>query len=272
MNTDHGIIEEYLTDLRMIYDNIHQEFIKKGIDIDLFFSNQSYCGKNQQGQPYLLAGTHPTIVHWPIQDYPGGKIFTNNLVDMSKELYHLIGSDDITWIAPSNWHCTAFSPIHSSAPDAVKHIPPEAPLLVTEALKNTKIYGLKFTRLAISRDGGILALGYPQGSDLLDVRHRLKEAFPNGTIPRLVHITLGYITKNLDHITHKNINIYLDNFVNDLITIGAIQINFLTYGNYTGPITAMRISEIFKYTIELFPEQSPMISMTSKSVLRNLSD
>ncbi len=250
MNKEQGIETEYLSELRKIYDNIHQKFSKNGIDIDLFYSNPSYCGKNQQGQSYLLAGTHPTVIHWPIQDYPGGDNFTNNLVEASKELDNIIGSDNIAWVSPSNWHCTAFSPIHSSALDAVEYIPPEAPLLVTEALKITKTYDLKFTRIAISRDGGILALGYPQSSDLLDVRYRLKEAIPNGNIPKLVHITLGYITKNLDCITHKNTNHYLDRFVNDIITIGAIQINFLTYGNYTGPITTMSITEIFRYPIK----------------------
>src|SRR6266849_916137 len=101
--------------LREAYDSIGARVDRDGIDLSLFFGNPSYFTKDSQGQLVALAGSHPTLVHWPLEGYAGGTSLLDRLAQECRAIQALTGATT-TWVDQPRWHSTVFSPVHSSDP------------------------------------------------------------------------------------------------------------------------------------------------------------
>ena len=233
-------------DRQAIYDAIQDAFETDGIDLKLFFSNLSYFGEDENGQPVPWIGGHPTLIHWPLGDYQGGKPLLEVLWRETQTLENIAGPERIVWVRRPNWHSTVFSPVHSTDPQVIARVPTDFAEIARSELLEATPYALSFTRIVITHDAGIKAVGYAHNQQLNSLRLRLKQSMPRGHGSAMIHISLGNFVKPLEAGALKELKEYTRRYQSDQVFLGQIAVRFLTYAQYTGPFTEMTVREIFR--------------------------
>lgn len=232
--------------LREAYESIAARLDTDGIDPSLFFSNPSYFTKDSHGQLVALAGSHPTLVHWPLEGYAGGTSLLDRLAQECRIIQALTGATT-TWVDQHHCHSTVFSPVHSSDPHLIARAQTDIGDVVGKEVRQTRAYTLDFTRILVMPDGGIAAVAYASSDELLLLRRRLSRLVPGGSAPLLIHMSLGSFLRRPQARDLANLQAYLHRFGNDGTLLGQIVVEYLTYAQYTGPFTAMTLREIARH-------------------------
>jgi hypothetical protein len=252
---------------RMLYDEIHSKLMESGLDLDLFYKNSSYFAVSAKEPPVPLEGSHPSLLHWPISEYDGGQNLIRSLQEGIARIDHVVGGQNVIWIDSPQWHSTVFSPIQSSDPAEISTVDTDFRDVAKKEVSGISVYTITFTRLSLTIDGTILALGYASTSDLNSLRKRLSKAIEHGHASKLIHLSLGHLvclpsSDALDHL-----NQYLCNFLSDCIIIGQMQVNFLSYAMYFGPFLEMRIELIERLPVKLPAKPSAGAGSVGKGLL-----
>ena len=234
--------------LREAYESLAAGFDTDGMDLSLFFGNPSYFGKDSDGHVVAHAGSHPTLVHWPIEGYDGGSSLLDRLARESRVVQELTGATT-TWVDRQHWHSTVFSPVHSSDPQVIARAHTDIGDVVREEVRRTRSYVLDFTRILVMPDGGIKAVAYASSDELALLRGRLSRWIPGGSAPTLIHMSLGSFLRRPQARDLANLRVYLQGFRNDATLLGRIIVNSLTYAQYTGPFTNMTLREIERHAL-----------------------
>jgi hypothetical protein len=222
--------------------------VKDGrIDIDGFFRNPSYFGRDRRGRRYAFRGHHPTLVHWPLAAYDGGHDVLAALAAHRARLVELAGPKTISWIDETHWHATVFSPVHSSDSRVIARTVTDVLEPARQAVGVTRPYVVTLGQLSVSPTGGIVALGVaPPG--LTELRATLQHLVPHGRSSRSVHITLGQVTRALSPARAQALLQYVE-ATGGGPPIGSLSIPFLTYASYIAPFLRMRIREIARLSM-----------------------
>lgn len=231
---------------REIYERIQTTFEAEGIRLDRFYGNPSYFRRGPDGVITPLAGSHPTLVHWPLESYAGGSGLVAELERRAGALDELVGDGSIGWIEKPYWHSTVFSPVHSSDPERILAVKTDMADVVREHLAMTPPYELVFTRILITADCGIKAVGYCGGSSLESLRERLRAAVPHGSASALVHISLGNFLKEPPADCLPGLRSFLRTFGEDRVVLGRLTVDALSYAIYHGPFIRMRVEPVFR--------------------------
>jgi hypothetical protein len=234
--------------LREAYESIAARFDTDGIDLSLFFNNPSYFTTDSHGQPIALAGSHPTLVHWPLDEYAGGTSLLNRLAQECRTIQAVTGAAT-TWVDRQYWHSTVFSPVHSSDPQVIARALTDIGGVVREEVRQTRSYSLNFTRILVMPDGGIKAVAYASSDELTLLRRKLSELVPGGGAPKLIHMSLGSFVRAPHARDLANLQTYLHRFRNDGTPLGRIVVRYLTYAQYTGPFTNMTLRAIARHPL-----------------------
>lgn len=237
-STEHG--------RRKIYDSMADVTQNEGIDLEHFYNNPSYFGTNDLGAKIAWTGSHQALIHWPLVDYRGGSALVDEIIGLTRHVNAIASSGFIRWVQPQYWHSTVFSPVHSGDPKVIEQSPRDISALVCREILHTKRYSLKFTRIIITHDGGVLAVAYGDNDELDGLRARLKSSMPIGHASPIVHITLGHFTRMPAPTTVSCLTEFAGRFRGDMLVIGEIQIDFLTLGMYHAPFLEMTVEEIFR--------------------------
>ena len=242
-------------DRKAHYDRIHSVFESDGIQIDRFHNNPSYFRRDADGKPVPLQGSHPTLIHWPLARYVGGHALMATLTERIRDVEKIVSDGSIAWIAPSHWHSTVFTPVHSSDPDVIASANTDISEIVRRELTLTQPYDIVFTRLILTSDCGIKAAGYAVGSELDSLRERLRTAVPGGTASALVHISLGNFLRLPSSECLPSLKSFARQFLNDTVVLGRLKVDFLTYAIYTGPFIHMTVQPVFSEPLGKKPDQ-----------------
>lgn len=233
-----------MSNLAIIHERMLLRLKNDGINFRLFYDNPSYFRQTVDGPPVLIGGSHPTIAHWPISSYSGGPALLEKLSKMVSQLEAACGSGPFEWVMPQYWHNTIFSPVHSSDPSTIElHNFSGLCDSVAAAADRIRSYRINFQRLLISTDGFVIALGEPVDEELWTLRRRLKERIPCGKHAELVQITLGRVTDTIAPNGVQRAIEFLENHWNDSEPLGYIDVHFISYCTYHGPITRMRLDD-----------------------------
>lgn len=230
----------------MIYDSISDATESKGIDLQLFYDKPSYFGKNESGVIIPWRGSHQTLIHWPLADYLGGPALLEALASWTREVDAIAGTGSIQWIRPEYWHSTVFSPVHSSNPEVIAQSQTDIAETVGVEVPRTKPYLLRFSRIIITVDGGLLAVAYVSNDQLDALRARLLRLIPVDHVSPIVHITLGHFTREMARTSVVRLCQFARQFRNDSIVIGEIAVPYLTLGIYHAPFLDMKVEEILR--------------------------
>src|SRR5262245_33902833 len=91
---------------RMIYDEALLSFGQSGVEPSQLFDNDSYYRRDGDGNLIELCGSHPTLIHWPLAEYDGGKELVLRLEQEASKITEIAGSWNVVWVNPRYWHCT----------------------------------------------------------------------------------------------------------------------------------------------------------------------
>ena len=234
---------------RRLYDAISDQTQEKGIDLPRFYNNPSYFTRNNRGETIALHGSHPSLVHWPLTKYKGGTSLRHQLTRLSESVDALARRAGIQWVQPDHWHSTVFSAVHSSDPIVISQAITDISQIVRAEFQKTTPYVLSFTRIIVTEDGGVLAVGYAHNHQLDSLRARLLKAFPDGAGSDMVHVTLGHLVQPLDRHITSELNNFTRMFRDDRTLLGQIAVDFLTYAMYQGPFLQMTIEKLFTFPL-----------------------
>ncbi len=223
--------------LRQNYDKMYFDFRGSGVDVDGFYNNQDYFGTTKAGRRQPWRTSYPSLVHWPLDHYPGGRSLLARLQEERKHLRKLISPHCASWISMKNWHSTVFSPSKSSNPMDVSMVNEDHAAQILNEVRVCGVYNLRFTRIVITHRCGILAMGYASNNELHSLRQRLLCRLPLGFAPSIIHVTLGVIVRRLAPECIRSLQAYCASFLDERICLGSIEINSLAYAIYKGPIT-----------------------------------
>jgi hypothetical protein len=235
---------------REIYDSILDHTHREGIDLDRFFSNPSYFGKDQLGNVIEWAGHHQALLHWPLVEYRGGPALIESFKVRTHEVAEIAGSDSIRWVEPEHWHSTVFSPVHSSDPKVIGYPIRDISKEVSAVLNGAASYMLRFTRVAVTNEGGILAVAFTNTDEVDRIREGLSISVPSGHASPLVHVTLGHFIQPLGRTAVNALNEFTRAFKGDSIVLGQVEVRFLTLALYYAPFLQMKVEELSRWNLK----------------------
>lgn len=234
---------------RLLYDAMLADFLELGADVKGFLSDREYFGVDPHGCPYPWQTQCPTLVHWPLADYPGGPALIGTITKHRDRLKDIIGPATVSWTEPEFWHSTVFAPCHSNNPADIARAQTDISIEVVDEVARCEPYCLRFSRIVVTRRCGVLALAYADNDELDSLRRRLLARCPDGSASRLIHITLGTIAQPIANEARPALREYLMSFKDDKTNIGEINIKSLTYAIFMGPITKMSLTPIFSLPV-----------------------